>query len=96
MKTINIQAAKTHLSRLVEEVASGEEVIIAKSGKPMAKIVPLQLLKKPRIGGQLKGQFKISPAFWDPDEDIIKQMTEGPLYPETRPKSEPKAAENVP
>jgi prevent-host-death family protein len=45
MKTINIHAAKTHLSSLVEEAAAGEEIIIAKAGKPVARLVPLEKKK---------------------------------------------------
>jgi prevent-host-death family protein len=40
MKTINIQAAKTHLSRLVNQASAGEEIVLSKAGKPMAKLVP--------------------------------------------------------
>ena len=42
MKTINIHAAKTHFSSLVAEVEAGEEIIIAKAGKPVARLVPLE------------------------------------------------------
>lgn len=45
MKTVNIHAAKTHLSSLVEEAAAGEEIIIAKAGKPVARLVPLEKKK---------------------------------------------------
>ena len=41
MRTVNIHAAKTHLSRLVEQAAAGEEIVIAKAGKPMARLAPL-------------------------------------------------------
>ena len=80
---INIQAAKTHLSRLVEQAASGEEVIIAKAGKPMVKLVPYKATRKPRTPGLLAGQgYWESPDCWEPDEELIKQMTESPIYPE--------------
>lgn len=82
MKSINIQAAKTHLSRLVEQVAAGEEIVLAKAGKPMAKLVPYAPVRKPRKGGQLRGQIWEAPDCWEPDEDIIKLMAEGPLYHE--------------
>ena len=51
MRTVNIHAAKTHLSRLVEDAAAGEEIIIAKSGKPVARLCPLAELKKKRVLG---------------------------------------------
>lgn len=53
MKTVNIHEAKTHLSRLIEDVARGNTFIIAKSGKPMAKVMPLSAkegLKAKRLG----------------------------------------------
>jgi prevent-host-death family protein len=40
MKTVNLHAAKTHLSRLVDEAANGEEIVIAKAGRPMVRLVP--------------------------------------------------------
>lgn len=83
MKQINIQAAKTHLSRIVEQVANGEEVVLAKAGKPMVKMIPYKVTKKPRTPGLLAGQgYWESPDCWEPDEELIKQMTEGPLFPE--------------
>ena len=52
MRTVNIHAAKTHLSRLVEDAAAGEQIIIAKSGKPLAQLGPLaQRTGKRRLGG---------------------------------------------
>lgn len=52
MKTINIHEAKTHLSRLVERVQAGEEIIIAKAGRPAARLVPIEGAGKPvKIGG---------------------------------------------
>jgi prevent-host-death family protein len=60
MKTVNIHEAKTHLSRLVEAAANGESFVIAKAGKPMAKVVPLEEApKKKRRIGVLDGQFFI-------------------------------------
>ena len=51
MRTINIQEAKTHLSRLVDEVSAGEELIIAKAGKPLARLVPIKLARPARKPG---------------------------------------------
>jgi prevent-host-death family protein len=67
MKTVNIHEAKTHLSALVAEVAAGEEIIIAKSGKPMARLVPIPALE-PRKPGLLKG-MKLADSFFDPLPD---------------------------
>lgn len=65
MKTgkINIHQAKTHLSRLVEDVASGGEVLIAKGGRPMARLVPLRRDETPRRAGLLKGKLRIADDF---------------------------------
>ncbi|HIA46803.1 MAG TPA: type II toxin-antitoxin system Phd/YefM family antitoxin [Candidatus Hydrogenedentes bacterium] len=70
METKNIHEAKTHLSRLVERAAGGEEIIIAKAGKPMAKLVPYQEDKKPRKPGSLRGKIWIADDFDELPEDI--------------------------
>jgi prevent-host-death family protein len=54
--TVNIHEAKTHLSRLLSRVASGEEIIIAKNGRPLAKLVSL-VDRKPRQPGRFRGQM---------------------------------------
>jgi len=70
---INIHEAKTHLSRLVERAAAGEEIIIGKAGKPMAVLVRYQGSKKtPRKPGGWKGKAWISPDFDRPDREIEK------------------------
>ena len=60
---INIHQAKTHLSRLIEDVASGTEVLIAKGGRPMARLVPLGRDDSPRRPGLLKGKLRIADDF---------------------------------
>jgi prevent-host-death family protein len=74
MKTVNIHAAKTHLSRLVDDVAAGGEVIIAKHGKPMARLVPLDVPKPQRQLGLLAGQGSIPDDFDDPLPDHILKL----------------------
>jgi len=66
---INIHEAKTHLSRLVEDVAGGAEVLIAKGGKAMARLVPLRRDDTPRRPGLLKGKMRISDDFERPWTD---------------------------
>jgi len=66
MIEVNIHEAKTHLSRLLKKVAEGEEVIIARSGEPIARIVPIERGKKKRILGQDAGKIWISDDFDDP------------------------------
>lgn len=55
MQTVNIHEAKTQFSKLIESVAHGEEIIIAKAGKPVAKLVPMQVQRPVRKPGALKG-----------------------------------------
>jgi prevent-host-death family protein len=69
MGTFNVHEAKTHFSRLLERVAQGEEVIIAKSGRPVAKLV--RVAAEPRRPGRLKGRIRISPDFDEPLPDEI-------------------------
>jgi prevent-host-death family protein len=63
MSIVNVHDAKTHLSRLLERVHAGEENILAKNGKPYARLVPLKRQQK-RVPGQLKG--KVGSAFFKP------------------------------
>ena len=72
MKIVNIQAAKTHLSRLVEEAAAGEEIILAKAGKPIARLVSFQKSLAPRRAGAWKGKVKIAPDFDASDKKILR------------------------
>lgn len=66
MKEVNIHEAKTHLSKLLQLVAEGEEVLISKSGKPVAKLVPINNSKGSRKPGLLKGKIVIGADFDDP------------------------------
>ena len=63
MTTVNIHEAKTHLSRLVDEVAAGAEIIIAKAGKPMARLAPLAAPVRKKRLGLLKGKIKVPDDF---------------------------------
>jgi len=68
-KPINIYDAKTRLSELVERAAKGEEVIIAKAGKPVARLVPLRVTE--RMPGREKGRIRIAPDFDAPLPDRL-------------------------
>jgi len=78
MQTINIHDAKTQFSKLIEAVSRGEEIIIAKAGKPAARLVPIQA-KKPlvRKPGSLKGKIKIAEDFDAPLPNEIQSAFEG-------------------
>ena len=72
MKTYNVHAAKTHLSRLIEEAAAGEEVVIARAGKPVARLLPFEARAEPRRPGLMKGQIWIADDFDVPlPEEIL-------------------------
>lgn len=68
----NIHEAKTHFSRLIEKVQIGEKVIIAKSGYPIAELVPIKNKLTKRIPGSAKGQVIIKPDFKVLPEEIIE------------------------
>ncbi len=69
---VNIHEAKTHLSRLLGRVLAGDEIVIAKSGQPMAKIVPIVGPILNRQPGSAKGKLWIAPDFNDPlPEDML-------------------------
>ena len=76
MRTVNIHAAKTHLSRLVEDAAGGEEIIIAKSGKPIARLCPLAEPKRPRELGRLRGKVSVPDDFDTLYEEEIRKLFE--------------------
>lgn len=77
MRTVNIHAAKTQLSRLVEAAAAGEEIIIAKSGKPMARLGPLVQPQKKRRLGVLAGKLRVPEDFDAPLPDEVIEAFEG-------------------
>lgn len=60
---VNIHEAKTHLSRLLERVESGEEIVIGRAGKPVAKLVPYRQTEQPRTPGGWQGRVRIADDF---------------------------------
>lgn len=79
MKTVNIHEAKTHLSRLVERAAQGESFVIAKAGKPMVKVVPLDAAahKPPKRLGFLAGYGSVPDDFDTMGSAEIEEMFYG-------------------
>ncbi|MDP3049719.1 MAG: type II toxin-antitoxin system Phd/YefM family antitoxin [Thermodesulfovibrionales bacterium] len=71
MTTVNIHEAKTHFSRLLSRVEGGEEITIAKAGKPIARIVPLTGKTEKRVPGSAKGRIVISEDFLEPLPESI-------------------------
>jgi prevent-host-death family protein len=79
MPTVNVHAAKTHFSRLVDEAASGAEITIAKAGKPVARLVPLAPAEprgKRRLG-ILAGEAVVPPDFDAPLPDTVLDAFDG-------------------
>ncbi|MBV8132671.1 MAG: type II toxin-antitoxin system Phd/YefM family antitoxin [Alphaproteobacteria bacterium] len=77
MRMVNIHAAKTQLSRLVEAAAAGEEIIIAKSGKPVDRLGPLAGLGRVRRLGILAGKLHVPEDFDAPLPDEVIEAFEG-------------------
>jgi prevent-host-death family protein len=77
MKPVNIHQAKTELSKLVERAEAGEEVIIARAGRPAAKLVPLTRVRGRRRLGLLDGKFKIPDDFNEPLPESVLRSFEG-------------------
>ena len=63
VRPVNIHEAKTHFSRLVERAANREEIIIARAGRPLARLMPLASPTRPRRPGLLKGRIRIAKNF---------------------------------
>jgi prevent-host-death family protein len=66
VKTVNLYEAKTHLSELVERAAAGEEIVIAKAGKPKARLAPLLGAAERRKPGGWKGEVVVAEDFDEP------------------------------
>lgn len=74
--TVNVHEAKTHLSRLLNRVAAGEEIVIAKGGKPFAMLVPLGATVQARKPGSARGKITVREDFDDPlPDDVLREFT---------------------
>jgi prevent-host-death family protein len=77
MQTVNIHEAKTHLSRLVDDAAAGAEIVIAKAGKPVARLMPLEAAKERRRLGAFAGKFTVPDDFDAPlPDDVLRSFEE--------------------
>ena len=77
-ETVSLYQAKTHLSRLVERAAAGEEIVIAKSGRPRARLVPLEDTRALRVPGKGKGRWRVRRDFDAPlPEEVIREFEAG-------------------
>lgn len=74
-RPVNLYEAKTNLSKLVDRAAAGEEIVIAKAGRPVARLVPLAPKPPRRVPGRWKGRIWIAPDFDAPlPDDILKDF----------------------
>lgn len=81
-QVVNMHEAKTTLSRLVSDAIAGDEVILAKAGKPMVKLVPIEQKKKPRKLGIWKGKVKLADDFDAPlPDELLDLFYNGPIFP---------------
>jgi len=79
MRQVNIHQAKTQLSQLLEDVARGDEIVIAKAGKPIARLVAIEATNQPRRRGLLKGQIVMAADFDAPLPAEVLASFEGDL-----------------
>lgn len=94
MRTVNVHAAKSQLSQLLEEVEKGGEITIARAGKPVARLVPMPVKRPDRQPGILRDKVWIDPT-WDPvasDPDVLKAFEESDWLPNEPPDEQPEPA----
>jgi prevent-host-death family protein len=77
MRLVNIHEAKTHFSRLLKRIAKGEEIVIARAGKPIARLTRYENSRTTRKGGQWKGQVWLSDDFDAPLPPDIDEAFQG-------------------
>jgi prevent-host-death family protein len=78
---VNVHAAKTQLSKLLERAEAGEEIVIGRAGKPIAKLVPYIPDRPRRVFGALKGQVRILPGFDDLDDEVTRDFEDSIARP---------------
>ncbi len=73
-RSVNIYEAKTQLSRLVDQVEAGDEIVIARAGRPVARLVPYRARREPRVPGAWRGRVRLSEDFDVTDADVIESF----------------------
>ena len=76
MKQVNVHEAKTHLSKLLDEAEAGEDIVIARGGKPAVRLIPIRI-SEPGVIGILEGKIVIPDNFDDPLPDDLLDLFEG-------------------
>jgi prevent-host-death family protein len=77
VRTVDISVAALHRTRLVNEVAAGEEIVIVKAGEPVARLLPVEPRREPRKPGLLKGKIWIADDFDEPLPEEIMAACRG-------------------
>ena len=83
-QTVNVHDAKTHLSKLLERAEAGEEIVIARAGRPVARLVPYGSDRPKRVFGRLRGQIVVRDDFDADDEEIAREFEESEIFPPQR------------
>ena len=86
MDQVNVHEAKTHLSRLLERVEAGEEIVIARSGKPVARLVAFQAAGPSRAPGFLSDRLWMADDFEDTPQEVIDAFELAPLGGDRSPR----------
>jgi prevent-host-death family protein len=83
MESYNIHAAKTHLSKLIEEALNGKDIVISRNGEPMVHLTPHKKVvsEKPRQGGQWTGKVWYAPDYDQADAIIQKMFEDSEIFP---------------
>jgi prevent-host-death family protein len=88
---VNVHEAKTNLSRLIVRAEAGEEVIIARSGRPAVRLVPVNPARRKLFKpGALKGRLTVPDDFLAPDAEMEKLFGEGTLFPTVKAARKPR------
>ncbi|MBF6620042.1 MAG: type II toxin-antitoxin system Phd/YefM family antitoxin [Patulibacter sp.] len=78
---VNVHEAKTHLSRLLEQVEGGDEIVIARNGRPVARLVPATERRPPRMPGAWRGQVWMTDDFDETPDDVVDPFYASTLFP---------------
>jgi prevent-host-death family protein len=78
---VNVHAAKSNLSRLLERVEAGEEIVIGRAGKPVARLVPYVEVPRRHWFGAMRGQVRALPGFDEPDLEMARDFEESLARP---------------
>ena len=79
----NVTEAEAQLSALLVMVEQGEEIVISRSGRPIARLIPYDRPSEPRKLGALSGRIWVSPDFDEPDAELARLFHDGPIEPST-------------